>query len=49
MLLVRNSPWARGFLREAHQALQHPAAMASLLAEDTRLHGERNATLEQAA
>lgn len=47
MLLVRNTPWARGFFRKAHQAQQRPAAMSSLLAEDIRLHGERNATLEQ--
>lgn len=47
VMLVRNTPWARGFFRKAHQAQQRPAAMASVLAEDIRLHGERNATLEQ--
>jgi hypothetical protein len=47
VMLVRNTPWARGFFRKAHQAQQHPAAMSSVLAEDVRLHGERNTTLEQ--
>ena len=47
VMLVHNTPWARGFFRKAHQAQQRPAAMASVLAEDIRLHGERNTTLEQ--
>ena len=46
-MLVRNTPWARGFFRKAHQAQQRPAAMAPVLTDDIRLHGERNATLEQ--
>jgi hypothetical protein len=49
VLLVRNTPWAHTFFRAAHQAQQHPAAMAPFLAEDIQLHGERNATLEQAS
>lgn len=47
MLLVKNTPWARKFFRQAEQALWLPSAMAAFLAEDVRLHGERNATLEQ--
>lgn len=47
VLLVRNTPWARKFFRHAQQTFNRPQDMAPVIAEDIRLHGERNATLEQ--
>eukprot|EP00208_Stichococcus_sp_RCC1054_P005833 CAMPEP_0206142774 /NCGR_PEP_ID=MMETSP1473-20131121/18136_1 /ASSEMBLY_ACC=CAM_ASM_001109 /TAXON_ID=1461547 /ORGANISM="Stichococcus sp, Strain RCC1054" /LENGTH=1052 /DNA_ID=CAMNT_0053537897 /DNA_START=385 /DNA_END=3544 /DNA_ORIENTATION=+ len=47
VLMVKNTPWARQFFRDARAVLRKPSLMNDAITRDNHLHGVRNITLEQ--